>query len=42
MPRLLTNGQSKTPMEQVAEIAAKATSKTAWRDIKAIREILPD
>lgn len=42
MPRLLTNGQSKTPMEQVAEIAAKATSKTAWRDIKAIREILSD
>ncbi|MBU0678462.1 MAG: tyrosine-type recombinase/integrase [Verrucomicrobia bacterium] len=40
MPRLLTNGQSKTPMEQVAEIAAKATSKTAWRDIKAIREVL--
>jgi hypothetical protein len=42
MPRLLTNGQSKTPMEQVAEIAARATAKTAWRDIKAIRAVLSD
>ena len=42
MPRLLTNGQSKTPLEQVAAIAAKSTTKTAWRDIKAIRAVLAD
>ncbi len=40
MPRMLTSGQHKTPLEQIQEIATKSTSKTAWRDIKAIRAVI--
>lgn len=40
MPGLLTNGKTKTPAEQVAEIAAKSTEKTALRDLQAIKKIL--
>ena len=40
MPELLTNGHSKSPVEQIAEIAATSTAKTSWDDIRKIREIL--
>jgi integrase len=40
MPHLLTNGNSKTPMELVLEIVEKSSTKTAWRDIRAIRKVL--
>jgi predicted RNase H-like HicB family nuclease len=40
MPGLLTNGKTKTPAEQAAEIAAKSTAKTALQDIQAIKKLL--
>jgi len=42
MPKLLTSGSSKTPSEQIAEIVAESTVKTAWRDVQAIRKLLAE
>ena len=40
MPDLLTNGKSKTPLEQIAEIVEKSTEASAWRDLERIKAIV--
>ena len=40
MPQLLTAGASCTPLERIAGILAESTRETAWRDVKAVRELI--